>query len=452
MGDTPLLCPFLARRQKGNQDLRDGGTRQEFLLWYGIKQAWKRGRGAAVKTEYSVTELTRYLASLITGDPVLQGVWVRGEISNFTRHTSGHMYFTLKDDAARIRAVMFRGQNRTLRFTPENGMLVLAFGSVGVYERNGDYQIYVEMLEPVGQGSLNLAFEQLKEKLGKEGLFAPERKRPLPRLPQKVALITSPTGAAVRDLINILRRRRPNLDILLIPALVQGEEAPESLVAALGTAGQISDLDLVIIGRGGGSLEELWAFNDERVARAIAASSHPVISAVGHETDFTIADFVADLRAPTPSAAAELAVPDQNELTRDVLALRERLSRAARRYQAQKSAELNRLANSVVLTRPERWLNPMRQRLDEAEGRLRRILPRILQERQLVFGNLIGKLNALSPLATLARGYSITRRIADGAFVSDSEMVEIGEEVAVRLARGELICRVEQCKKEAELV
>jgi len=173
---------------------------------------------------------------------------------------------------------------------------------------------------------------------------------------------------------------------------------------------------------------------------------------VGHETDFTIADFVADLRAPTPSAAAELAVPDQNELTRDVLALRERLSRAARRYQAQKSAELNRLANSVVLTRPERWLNPMRQRLDEAEGRLRRILPRILQERQLVFGNLIGKLNALSPLATLARGYSITRRIADGAFVSDSEMVEIGEEVAVRLARGELICRVEQCKKEAELV
>ena len=336
MGDTPLLCPFLARRQKGNQDLRDGGTRQEFLLWYGIKQAWKRGRGAAVKTEYSVTELTRYLASLITGDPVLQGVWVRGEISNFTRHTSGHMYFTLKDDAARIRAVMFRGQNRTLRFTPENGMLVLAFGSVGVYERNGDYQIYVEMLEPVGQGSLNLAFEQLKEKLGKEGLFAPERKRPLPRLPQKVALITSPTGAAVRDLINILRRRRPNLDILLIPALVQGEEAPESLVAALGTAGQISDLDLVIIGRGGGSLEELWAFNDERVARAIAASSHPVISAVGHETDFTIADFVADLRAPTPSAAAELAVPDQNELTRDVLALRERLSRAARRYQAQK--------------------------------------------------------------------------------------------------------------------
>ena len=399
-------------------------------------------------SEYTVTELTRYLASLISNDFGLQRVWVRGEISNFTSHSSGHMYFSLKDERAKIRCVMFRGQNRYLRFTPENGLMMLAFGSVGVYEKNGDYQFYVDGLEPVGQGSLNLAFEQLKEKLNKEGLFANERKRKLPPLPQKIALITSPTGAAVRDLIQVLRRRRPNLDILVIPAIVQGEEAPASLIAALRLAARLSALDLIIIGRGGGSLEELWAFNDEGVARAIAISPHPVISAVGHETDFTIADFVADLRAPTPSAAAELAVPDQHESQRGIRTLSARLYRAQNRFLTQQERELNQLRRVPFFVRPERWLATMKQEIDEAQERLVRALPRLLSEYQLRLHNLLGKLDTLSPLATLSRGYSITRRLPEGDILYDNNQVSVGDRISVRLANGELLCEVAQSLKE----
>lgn len=402
-------------------------------------------------TEYTVTEITRYLASLIGNDSVLQRIWIRGEISNFTHHTSGHMYFTLKDDGARIRSVMFRGQNRLLKFLPGNGMMVLAQGSVGLYEKGGDYQLYIEWMEPAGIGALNLAFEQLKERLGQEGLFDPQHKRQLPRLPQKIALITSPTGAAIRDLIHVLRRRRPHLDILVIPAVVQGEEAPASLVAALRIASRLTELDLIIIGRGGGSLEELWAFNSEDVARAIAASPHPVISAVGHETDFTIADFVADLRAPTPSAAAEMAVPDQRELERGVNNLTQRLIKAEERYLQLRQREVEQLRSSTALSRPERWLRLLQQHVDETEGQLRRAFPRRLQDHQLHLRNLLGKLDALSPLATLARGYSITRRLPDGEVVKNANQVEVGSGIAIRVMRGELICRVEE-RIEEEII
>lgn len=396
----------------------------------------------------TVAELTRHLADVIGSDPILQCVWVSGEISNFTHHTSGHMYFTLKDNDARIRCAMFRGQNRLLRFMPTNGQMILAFGSVGVYEKNGDYQLYVESMEPLGQGSLHLAFEELKQRLQAEGLFAAERKRPLPRLPQKIVLITSPTGAAVRDLVQILRRRRPNLDILLIPALVQGDGAPDSLAAALSSAARLEGIDLIIIGRGGGSLEELWAFNDLRVARAIVASPYPVISAVGHETDFTIADFVADLRAPTPSAAAELAVPDQNELLRSVKLLAQRLKRAAERTMGSKKQELERVRRYSVLAHPERWLYPLQQRLDEGQESMRRVIMHRIQKHDFRFRSLAGKLDALSPLATLARGYSIARRQSDGTVLVDSEQTQDGEKIAVRLRRGELFCSIEERKKE----
>lgn len=399
-------------------------------------------------TEYTVTEITRYLASLIGSDPFLQRVWIRGEISNFTHHTSGHMYFTLKDDGARIRAVMFRGQNRSLKFLPGNGMMVVAQGSVSLYEKGGDYQLYVEWMEPAGIGALNLAFEQMKERLNQEGLFDPARKRPLPKLPQKIALITSPTGAAIRDLIQVLRRRRPHLDILVIPAVVQGEEAPDSLVAALRLAGRLRELDLIIIGRGGGSLEELWAFNEESVARAIAASPHPVISAVGHETDFTIADFVADLRAPTPSAAAELAVPDQRELEMGVWRLNERLVRAEERYLERNRRTVEQLLLRPVLNRPERWIRLLQQHLDETEGQLRRVFPHLLQERQLHLRNLLGKLDALSPLATLSRGYSIARSLPNEDVLMDVSQVQPGDKVAVRLARGEIRCLVQEAIEE----
>lgn len=399
--------------------------------------------------ELTVTELTRYLASIIGQDPILQNVCVRGEISNFTYHSSGHMYFTLKDQEARVRCAMFRGQNRLLRFLPANGQMVLAYGAIGLYEKNGDYQLYVDWLEPLGQGSLHIAFEELKRKLQDEGLFSPDRKRLIPKLPQKIAIITSPTGAAIRDLVQILRRRRPNLDILLIPALVQGEGAPESLVNALNLAARLVDIDLVIIGRGGGSIEELWAFNDERVARAIAHSPQPIISAVGHETDFTIADFVADLRAPTPSAAAELAVPDQNELYRTVAHQLARLDRAVQRTMDHKRRELERIQTLSILAHPERWLYPYQQRLDEAKERLERDVTQGLHERYLRFRNLLGKLDTLSPLATLARGYSIARR-EDGTVLYNSEEVQIDEEISVRLARGELLCRVCERKKEEE--
>lgn len=389
----------------------------------------------------SVSQLTYALKRLIEENFPLEGIWIQGEISNFTAHSSGHLYFTLKDETACLKCVLFKSQARRLIFQPGDGMAVAVRGRIAVYEKAGQYQLYVDAMEPAGMGDLYQRFEQLKARLAAEGLFDSGRKRPIPSLPQKVGLITSPTGAAVQDMIKILKRRRPNLDILLIPARVQGEEAPASLVKALDEAARFDGLDLVIIGRGGGSLEELWAFNDERVARSIADFPKPIISAVGHETDFTIADFVADLRAPTPSAAAELAVPDQNAMVRSVTALTERLKQAMGRSLQSKQREVFNLLRSKVLRFPKYGLDMRRQELDLLYERMvRRVRQDLLFKRER-YCKTLGKLDTLSPLATLKRGYSLAQK-PDGSFIRRSDQVEIGDRFQLTLAVGKIDCRV----------
>jgi len=397
-----------------------------------------------VKKIFTVSQVTAYLKQLIEGEPELQNIWISGEISNFTRHSSGHMYFTLKDEYARIRAVMFKRENQRLPFQPHDGLEVLAYGRIAVYPKNGEYQLYVELLEGSGWGSLYLAFEQLKERLAQEGLFDLAKKKPLPPLPRKIGVITSPTGAAVHDIIRILHRRNPQVDILIIPAQVQGELAPQSLVAAIKLAGCLKDLDLVIIGRGGGSIEELWAFNDEGVARALAACPHPVISGVGHETDFTIADFVADLRAPTPSGAAELAVPELNELRKQISRNTASLKAAILKICRRKADHLSQLANRMALKRPDHFLMPRRQQLDEAKEDLIRAFRNLLAQKRQLLLQQAGKLDALSPLSTLGRGYSLTFKEADGSLLRTAAAIAAGEKVKVILHRGQLICTVEE--------
>jgi exodeoxyribonuclease VII large subunit len=389
----------------------------------------------------TVTELTKALKRLIEEQVHLNGIWIKGEISNFTNHSSGHLYFTLKDANARLSCVMFKTQARLLAFKPENGQAVSVCGRLSIYEKNGNYQLYVDQIEADGVGGLFQAFERLKRQLAAEGLFAPERKRPLPKLPQQIGIITSPTGAAVCDLVKILKRRRPKLDILIFPAQVQGAEAPASLVKALRMATHFSGLDLLIIGRGGGSLEELWAFNDEQVARAIAVFPKPVIAAVGHETDFTIADFVADLRAPTPSAAAELAVPDEGMLTRNLAVLRQRLVNVVQRKLQNERRILQKISSSRALLRPHSIIDQRRQDVDLLTERLTRQWQYDLQIKRERFEKLAGALNTLSPLATLLRGYAIAQK-EDRTVLKDAGQVAIGERVQLRLASGILGCEV----------
>jgi len=388
----------------------------------------------------TVSELTRMISSALA-DPVFQNLAVIGEVSNFVHHSSGHMYFSLKDAHSRIKAVMFRSRNRLLKFLPKNGDTVIAVGSVGVYEPNGEYQLYVEVLFPQGIGELHLAFEQLKAKLEAEGLFDPARKKPLPLLPRRVGVITSPSGAALRDILNVLTRRHPGVNVLVFPALVQGEEAPASLRHALELA-QGTDCDVLIIGRGGGSFEELSAFNDEQLARAIAQSAIPVVSAVGHETDFTIADFVADLRAPTPSAAAELVVPLQSELRAAVGSYGVRLAAALRRKIGAERRFLAQLTKSAALKRPDFMVNQLRQRVDDLVTSLGLHTTHNLALRRSRLGTFAGKLETLSPLKTLARGYAICSD-EEGRVLRSAEQVSSGDAVNVTLYQGRLVCRVE---------
>jgi exodeoxyribonuclease VII large subunit len=392
------------------------------------------------QTYITVSQLTYALKRLIEDNFLVEDVWIQGEISNFTAHTSGHLYFTLKDEAACLKCVMFKSQARYLQFKPAEGTAVAARGRISIYEKSGQYQLYVEELEQTGLGALYQAFEKLKKKLEQEGLFDPKRKRPLPPLPNQIGLITSPTGAVIQDMIKILRRRRPNLDILIFPAQVQGEEAPLSLVKALQDASEFTALDLVIIGRGGGSLEELWAFNDERVARAIADFPKPVISAVGHETDFTIADFVADLRAPTPSAAAELAVPEQTALQRNLENCRKRLWQAVKRKFQDERRRLQKITQSRVFLYPKQAINTRRQELDLLSEKMIRCVKQELNLRRERYLQIIGKLDTLSPLATLQRGYSIAQK-KDGSFIKRADQVEIGAEIKLILAVGELMLK-----------
>jgi exodeoxyribonuclease VII large subunit len=415
---------------------------------------------AASPQALSISELNRQIRDLVEGQyPVL---WVRGEISNFKAHTSGHHYFSLKDSKSQVSAVMFRGFNQHLRFRPEDGMEVLVRGKVTVYEPQGKYQIFCETMEPVGAGALQAAFEQLKKKLEKEGLFQVERKRPLPALPQHVALVTSPTGAAIRDMLNVLRRRFRGLRITLVPCRVQGDRAAGEIVKALELAQRLPDVDVIIAGRGGGSIEDLWCFNEESVARAIATCRVPVISAVGHEIDFTIADFVADRRAPTPSAAAELVVQNAAELLQRVqLAQRGLVAHIQR--QLQQSASALR-ATERRLIDPKRRLQDLALRLDEFISRLETAMRRELTaQRQRVEllqtglkGPILtlmarsrgraqtaaGQLESLSPLRVLARGYGVVRR--EGEIVRQSDQVQVGDRLSIELSRGQINARVEE--------
>lgn len=436
---------------------------------------------------FSIKELNKYIRMKLESDVVLGDVWLRGEISNFTHHSSGHMYFTLKDSDSRLKCVMFASHNARLPFIPKEGTKVIARGNISVFERDGNYQFYVMAMQPDGIGSLYLAFEQLKRKLEDEGLFESSRKRSLPAYPKAIGVITSPTGAAVRDIMTTLERRYPLIPVYIYPVLVQGKGAAPSIVGAIEAMNRFGECDVLIVGRGGGSLEELWAFNEEAVARAIASSRIPIISAVGHETDFTIADFAADLRAATPTAAAELAVPHIAELRQQAERLKQRLHAAARSQVKHEKERLNRLKRSPFFLHPKRYMLDRAQRLDrlteQLQVRHRRSTAResarlanlqsklsghhpgdalqyaakrlggatrglelaagaLVKEHKLRLHGVMGRLDALSPLKVMARGYGLIYDRAEGDLIKSVRSATIGQEVKVKMADGQLHCIV----------
>ena len=389
----------------------------------------------------TVTDLTRHLRELIESDQLLQDVWVQGEISNFTRHSSGHLYFTLKDSTAELRCVMWRAMAMRQDFVPANGDAVEVHGTVSVYDARGQYQLYADQIRPLGQGQLYQAFMRLKARLEAEGLFDPDRKRPIPAKPQCIGVVTSPTGAALRDILNTLGRRYPLAKVVLAPTAVQGEDAPAGIVRALQSLNRIVQPDVILVARGGGSLEDLWAFNDESVARAIFASQSPVITGVGHETDFTIADFTADLRAPTPTAAAEMAVPDIAELRLDLSGLIDLLSRAALAQMAEQRWALNRQQQRLDLRSPRARIQNDRQRLDELAHRSRVALRTVQRMDRAGLDALTQRLQALDPLAVLRRGFAVVSRL-DGQPVAEISAVSVDDPVDVRLIDGAFQARV----------
>ena len=390
---------------------------------------------------YTVSQVNQYIKTLLDRDRELTALYVRGEISNYKAYPSGHHYFSLKDGEGAIRCVMFKREAMSLRFRPENGMKVIAFGRVAVFPRDGQYQLYCTSLTPEGVGDLHLAFEQLKQKLYGEGLFDPAHKKPIPKFPKRIALITSSAGAAVRDMLRILGARWPMAEVFLLPVRVQGAEAPGEICAAIAWANQHQVADLIITGRGGGSMEDLWAFNDENVARTIYHSVIPVISAVGHEPDVTIADFVADLRAATPSNAAELAVPDQNEVAVWLRQMEGRLAQAMGRKLESARKDLDRAARCRALQDPMNYVDDKRMVLDYQREKLAAGLNAALNRERQRFGQLASKLDALSPLKVLGRGYAIPRK-ADGGVVRSVADVAPGDPLKLRVADGEISCQV----------
>jgi exodeoxyribonuclease VII large subunit len=392
--------------------------------------------------------LTRHIKSLLENDTLLQGIWVRGEVSNYKRHSSGHVYFSLKDEFSAIRCVMFRSRAGNLSFTPKNGDKVLAQGSVSVYERDGTYQFYVDEMRADGVGDLHSAFEMLKKRLEEEGLFAEELKRPLPFLPRRVGVVTSASGAAVRDIITVMRRRFENVPVLVVPVRVQGDEAPAEIAAALDYLNARDDVDVIIVGRGGGSFEELNAFNAEIVARSISRSEVPIVSAVGHETDFTIADFVADVRAPTPSAAAEIVVPDKSELKKQLYSMEARVKYLLGRKREIAAERLSRIISRPVIRRPKAALQQQLQNVDvlsrSAAGGMNNRL-RLDKEK---FRSLSQKLHTLSPLNILGRGYALCTDTMTGTPIRSVQTLNSEQEVDVRLADGEFTSIVKDVRQE----
>lgn len=389
---------------------------------------------------YGVSQVNQYIKDMMDKDGLLSGLLVRGEISNYKRYPSGHHYFSLKDDKGSIRCVIFRGDAMRLRFQPSNGMSVIAFGRITVFSRDGQYQLYCSELFAAGQGDLNAAFEQLKEKLSKEGLFDPAAKKPVPKFPQKIALVTSPAGAAVRDMIRILGARWPMAQVLVVPVRVQGSEAPEEIASAIHEVNNRADIDLIITGRGGGSREDLWAFNEEVVARAIFISNIPVISAVGHEPDVTIADYVADLRAATPSNGAELAVPDQQEMRDRLEQLNCRMTQILVAKAAGCRQRLNQLRSSRVLQDIKAPIDDRRMYLDHLQSRMTNASVKRIDRGRAELSRLCAGLDAMSPLKVLARDYSIASK--DGSVVSSVTQAAEGDKLSLRMSDGTLLCRV----------
>ena len=391
---------------------------------------------------YSISELTAQVKGLL--EESLPACWVEGEISQYTHHGSGHRYFTLKDSSAQLSAVMFKWQASQLSFEPEQGMLALVYGHISVYERGGKYQFYATQIKPSGVGELALAFEQLKIRLEAEGLFDANRKRPLPPYPKKVGVVTSPTGAAIRDIIQVLGRRAPGLQVVLCPARVQGEGAAPEIAKAIADLNQLDDIDILIVGRGGGAPEDLWAFNDEGVARAIYQSSKPVISAVGHEIDYTIADYVADCRAPTPSAAAEIVVGERNALRERVAEHRDRLQTAMDRRLGGLEERLRHCNPQRLLTRLNDRLQQQNLYLDERRQDLFTALDWFLRTRTEAMRNAATRLDDLSPLTSLARGFTMAEKTTDGRLVRASADIQPGDKLKLRFRRGGAICSVEE--------
>jgi exodeoxyribonuclease VII large subunit len=443
------------------------------------------------KKYLSVLALTKYIKRKFDADPHLQDVHVRGEISNFKQHSSGHMYFTLKDEKARILAVMFSRESRSMKFLPENGMKVVVKGDVSVYEPSGQYQMYIKEMQPDGIGELFLAYEQLRKRLEAEGLFSIEQKKPIPSYPKTVGVITSPTGAAIRDIITTIKRRYPITNILVLPALVQGENAAVSIARAIEKANKMNEIDILIVGRGGGSIEELWAFNEEIVARAINKSEIPIISAVGHETDFTIADFVADMRAPTPTAAAELAVPHIEELMERLLQrktrmlqsmngryryekqrlmraqksyafryphrlyeqkleqvdkLTESLVRGAARLTDLKKSQHQTIHNRLIRNHPKVVLLDAESKFERSKKDMQRAMGQIFLKKQNEFERILATLQALSPLKIMERGYSLVYS-EDNRLIKSVKQVKENEPLQIQLTDGSLLCNVQNIKE-----
>ncbi|MBQ1589169.1 MAG: exodeoxyribonuclease VII large subunit [Oscillospiraceae bacterium] len=395
----------------------------------------------------SVTELNQLVRGKLERDPDLQSVCIRGEISNYKLYPSGHHYFSLKDSESAIRCVLFRGSAASLRFRPENGMQVLAVGRVSLYPRDGSYQFYCTRLLPDGAGDLSVAFEQLKQKLFQEGLFDPAHKKKLPAFPHRIGIVTSPAGAAVHDMLRILGKRYPLSRVILLPVRVQGAEAPGEIARAIDYANAHAIADVLIVGRGGGSVEDLWAFNDEGVSRAIFRSRIPVVSAVGHEPDVTISDFTADLRAATPSNAAELVAPDQSELRAALEGMRASMLASMRQRLTRSRQQLTGLSASPMLRNPMNYLQERRLRLDKLTGDFRRVGTRLLQARRQGLIRLSASLDAMSPLKVLARGYSMTAD-ADGRLISSVTEVSPGQSLTILVSDGKIRAAVERTEGE----
>ncbi len=401
---------------------------------------------------YAVHEVTKYIRQKLDRDAVLRDVYVKGEVSNLRQPTSGHLYFTLKDERSELRCVMFREKNRKLKFIPVDGTSVIARGHISVYEKQGKYQLYVDDIQEEGIGALYRAFEQLKKKLKEEGLFDAAYKKPIPFFPRRIGVITSSTGAAIRDILNITKRRFSHVHILLAPVAVQGEEAAPQIVDAIRLMNRVNaeqmNIDVLVVGRGGGSIEELWAFNEEAVARAIFSSGIPVISAVGHETDFTIADFVADRRAATPSEAAELAVPDKREIENNLHSLKLRMQQNAFKAIEYHRKQLEGIERNILFRTPMENINQYRQTVDEIKRDMRTEISHLVALHKKSLQALTGKLDALSPLAIIERGYSICSRLPEGEIVRSVKDISVGDALKILLSDGEAVSEVKEKKEK----